>query len=178
MPKLKSIDVTLKVPEVFELKGTWEADEAQQLAAWEIYVELVTRIAVVELQSGAGVLREALTSLHDLFQITREVLRRGGPGVARPAKKGALSLGMIAVDILNLALRPFLSRWHAPLLAWEAKRPEERSVAEHEAAWPKNEEMRTDLRAVQAVLRDYADLLGTAAGVPPLVLDRGSGSSQ
>lgn len=38
-------------------------------------MELVTRIAVVPLGSGEGILREALTSLHQLFGVTREILR-------------------------------------------------------------------------------------------------------
>jgi len=29
-----------------EISGDWEADESDQKAAWELYVELVTRIAV------------------------------------------------------------------------------------------------------------------------------------
>ena len=168
MPKLKSVEVSLKFPELFELTGTWEADEAQRLAAWEIYVELVTRIAVVTLGPGDGILREALSSLHALFGITRDVLRRGGPSLAKPAKKGALSFGIIAVDVLNRGVRPFLARWHPALQGWEAGRAAGKSVADHEAAWPKNVQMRAELEAVQRVLRSYADLLGTVAGVPSL----------
>jgi hypothetical protein len=168
MAKLKSVEVRIKFPELFELAGTWEADEAQRLAAWEIYVELVTRVAVVALGPGDGVMREALTSLHDLFDITRGVLRKGGPDLARPAKVGALSLGIIAVDVLNRAVRPFLARWHPLLLAWEVNRPATQSAADHEAAWPTNAAMRSELAAVQTILRSYADLLGTVAGVPSL----------
>jgi hypothetical protein len=168
MAKLKGVEVRLKFPELFELAGTWEADEAQRLAAWEIYVELVTRVAVVTLRPSDGVLREALTSLHDLFDITRGVLRKGGPELARPAKIGALSLGIIAVDVLNRAVRPFLARWHPLLLTWEVNRPASKSAAEHEAVWPKSAAMRADLEALQAILRSYAELLGTVAGVPSL----------
>jgi hypothetical protein len=160
------------LPEVFELAGTWEADEAQQLAAWEIYVELITRIAVVELRPGEGLLREALSSLHALFDITRGVLREGGPDLARPQKKGALSLGMIAVDVLNRALRPFLAKWHPLLLDWESQRAPGKSPARHEADWPEGGALRRDLEAVQKVMTQYADLLGQAAGVPSLVLPR------
>ena len=169
MPRFKSVDVKLSLLDMFEVTGTWEADETQQLAAWEIYVELVTRIAVVELGAGEGVLREALSSLHALFDITRGVLRKGGPDTARPQKKGALSLGMIAVDVLNRVLRPFLARWHPLLLDWEAQRPTGKSPAQHEAEWSRSGEMRADLQRVQRVMLDYADLLGTAAGVPSLV---------
>jgi hypothetical protein len=32
-----------------KLSGVWEPDQAERNAAWELYVELVTRIAVVPL---------------------------------------------------------------------------------------------------------------------------------
>lgn len=32
-----------------KLSGTWEPDSAERAAAWELYVELVTRISVVPL---------------------------------------------------------------------------------------------------------------------------------
>jgi hypothetical protein len=36
------------------LSGTWEPDQAERDAAWELYVELVTRIAVAQLGPGGG----------------------------------------------------------------------------------------------------------------------------
>jgi len=49
------------------LKGVWVADRAQIEAAWEMYVELVTRITVAPLAANEGLLREALTSMYSLF---------------------------------------------------------------------------------------------------------------
>ena len=37
-----------------EAAGHWEPDQAERDAAWELYVELVTRIAVSQLGSGGG----------------------------------------------------------------------------------------------------------------------------
>ena len=51
------------------LSGRWEPDQVERDAAWELYVELVTRIAVAQLGPGGGVLREALTSLHQFFGV-------------------------------------------------------------------------------------------------------------
>jgi hypothetical protein len=48
------------------------------------YIELVTRIAVVPLGPGGGLLRDALSNLYSLFPTTRDILRRYGPGVADP----------------------------------------------------------------------------------------------
>ena len=51
----------------------WETDSTQQNAAWALYVELVTHIAVQELADDAGLVREAMNSLHTLFGTTRQI---------------------------------------------------------------------------------------------------------
>ncbi len=90
MPRRSSFKVSLNLP--FGLGGveqTWEPDDDERRAAWELYVELSTRITTVPLQAGTGLQREALTSLYTLFGTTREILRRYGPGVAQPKGDGA-----------------------------------------------------------------------------------------
>ena len=91
---------------VLTVSGTWKPSRVERQAAWELYVELITRIAVVPLEPGAGLLREALTSLYSLFSSTREVLRRHGPAVAQPRIDDGRSFGELAVLVLNLELRP------------------------------------------------------------------------
>lgn len=51
--KLTKVSVDIKTP-FLSVKGDWEADESEQQAAWELYVELVTRIAVVEAKGSYG----------------------------------------------------------------------------------------------------------------------------
>jgi hypothetical protein len=165
MAKAKLAKVTVKLPWV---QGEWVADESQQRAAWEMYVELVTRIAVQPLGSGEGLLREALTSLHDLFGETRRILKQYGPEVATPARKGALSFGQIAVDVLNRSLRPLLARWHPLLQSHETTRPATTSPADHERAWPQADELRRELESRRAHLTAYADLLASVSGVASL----------
>lgn len=41
MAKLKSVKVNLKPPIIGEVEGTWEPDENELNAAWELYVELM-----------------------------------------------------------------------------------------------------------------------------------------
>ena len=74
----KSVEVGLDL-KFFKITGTWEPNDAERLAAWELYVELITRVAVVPLPAGEGLLREALTSLYTLFGATRDILRRARP---------------------------------------------------------------------------------------------------
>jgi hypothetical protein len=79
----KQVQVKLAIPFIGEISGIWEPDEAERRAAWELYVELVTRVAVVQLGPVEGLLREALSSLREVFGITREILRRYGPAVTQ-----------------------------------------------------------------------------------------------
>jgi hypothetical protein len=168
--KLKSVKVGLKLP-LLTLEGIWEADQAQQEAAWELHVELATRIAAVHLADNEGLSREALSSLYSIFASTREILRRNGPAVGRPQKNGQLTFASIAVAVLNLALRPVLAKWHPLLLDHEAKRPPGMSSWEWEQPehWDKARELRAALNTVRAPLRAYADLLAQAADVASLL---------
>lgn len=173
MPKLSSVQVSLKLPYLLEVQGTWEPDERERDAAWEMYVELVTRIATVELRPYEGLLREALTSLYSLFGTTREILRKHGPAVAQPKRGGQLSFGYLAVAILNGALRPFLAKWHPLLEDHEASRPEGVSRLDHEKRWEHQALLRHELIEVRETLLRYADLLAKVTGVQSLVIPVG-----
>jgi hypothetical protein len=148
-------------------------DADQQAAAWEIYIELVTRIAVVELGAEQGLLREALGSLHSLFGTIRSILRRHGPSVARGGTFEASEVSVLAMAILNDVLRPLLANWHPQLLEHESRCPAGVSTTEHERVWTRNGEMREALALARVRLADYARLLAVAAAVPhPLVSSR------
>jgi hypothetical protein len=169
MPDLKSIEVSLNLPwGLGGVKGTWAPDEHERDAAWEMYVELITRVAVEELGPGEGLLREALTSLYSLFQTTRGILREHGPSVARAKGGGDYSFGQLAVIILNEVLRPLLAKWHPLLSDWESRRPSDVSQLEHERRWPENAGLREELDAIRPTLSQYAAMLADAARVPRL----------
>ena len=139
----------------------FEPDEVQQRAAWELYVELTTRIAVQPLGPNEGLLREALSSLYSIFGATREILRQAGPSVAQ----GPNSFGPMAIEVLNKGLRPFLAKWHPLLLAHEQKRQPETTARDHERAWEKTTELRQELAKAQEQMMIYAEALALIAGV-------------
>jgi hypothetical protein len=171
----KSVAVSLNLPfGLGGVTGTWEPDQSEKLAAWEMYVELVTRIAVVELGPSEGLLSEALTSLYSLFATTREILREKGPSVAQAKGQGDYSFGYLAVVILNRVLRPVLAKWHPLLVDHESRRSPGSSAVEHEMAWNRSSELRQVLAEVRKSLVEYADLLASVAGVPPLSIESGA----
>jgi hypothetical protein len=142
--------------------GKWVVNRDQRKAAWEMYVELITRVSILPLAADQGLLREALSSLHIMFGETRRILRDYGPEIARPPKRNHYSFGAIAVEVLNLWLRPFLSTWHPRLVEYEQAHPG------HEDQWPHAQALRDDLRLLQFRLNAYADLLAQVCDIPAL----------
>jgi hypothetical protein len=159
--KLKKVSVSLP----FGLgSAEWEADPTQRRAAWALYVELVTRVAVQELADDAGLVREAMNSLYTLFGTTREILRGAGPDVGASRN----SVGGLAIAVLNKGLRPFLSKWHPRLQVWETQRPNGKSIKEHEQAWSEETILRQELATLRGELEVYAQALAKVAGVDEL----------
>ena len=170
MANLTSVKISLKLPFIGGVEGTWEPDERERNASWEMYVELVTRISVTELKPGEGLLREALSSIYSLFSTTREILRQYGPSVAQPKGDGKLSFGYLAVTILNVALRPVLAKWHPLLLDYESTKEPSISPVNHESTWDRSGELRQALNDVRSVLIEFADYLAQVANVPSLII--------
>lgn len=141
--------------------ASWEADPTERNAAWELYVELVTRVAVQSLNPQEGLVREAMNSLYSLFGSTREILRKAGPKVGASHD----SVGGIAIRVLNDGLRPFLSKWHPLLLEWEEKKEDGVSPQAHEKGWDKEQTVRGELDSLRQKLSQYANALGLIAGV-------------
>lgn len=138
-----------------------ENDEAQMRAAWSLYVELSTRISTVPLDEGTGILREALTSLYNMFNITRKILRDAGPDIAQ----GPNSLGAIAIDVLNIGLRPLLVKWHPMMKNYEEKKPAELTTVQHEHNWEYAAEFRKELEEVRQQMVIYVEALAQIAGI-------------
>jgi hypothetical protein len=173
--RLSEFTVSISFPGVGGINGKWQPDDRERDAAWEMYVELVTRVAVVELGPGEGLIREACTSLYSLFETTRAILRKYGPTVAKSKGDDMVSFGSLSVTILNAAVRPFLARWHPILLDYEGRRPAGVSALEHEQAWEHNAAVREELARIRLSLIQYADLLAEVADVdrliPPVLTD-------
>ncbi|MFC7304564.1 hypothetical protein ACFQVC_10100 [Streptomyces monticola] len=148
-------EVKVTVPQVSELTFVVNNDARQ--VAWQLFIESVTRVSAQRLDNEDGLLRESLTSLHGLFATTRETLK-----VSRPSThvSAGLTVECLAVNFLNLELRPFLSRWHPRLSAFEQSAPDS-----PEEDWPLAAECRDDLRRLQRNARQYVLAFARLAGV-------------
>ena len=121
---------------------------ADKDAAWDLYVEMLTRITTQPLPSEVGDEKTALDSVYSLFPTTREILRRRG--------RSAIQFSKIAVPMLNQIVRPFTAKWHRESLEGAFENP------------AKCAEFREDLTALRKDLRNYSSMLADIAGVEDL----------
>ncbi|MGH8791661.1 MAG: hypothetical protein ACRDXX_03340 [Stackebrandtia sp.] len=165
--KASEVTVSLNIPFVGRLEGVWVPDQAERDASWELYSELVTRIAVVPLPAGEGRLRAAMNSLYSLFGLTREILKKYGPGVAAPVP-GRLNFAQVSLAMLN-GLRRTTARWHPELDAHESIRPQEVDELTHERNWEHAAALRAEIDRAREMLTDFARLLNQVADVSSLL---------
>lgn len=141
--------------------------KAQEQLAWTTYVHIATRVSTVPMSDDEGLDREALDSLHALFDVLRHALTDAGPSVARFDGNGT-PIGVAVSVMLNVVIRPFLSRWHPRLQVHEAHRPPDRSAHEHELAWEHHSLFREDLRTIQDGLTRFCVALEESLELGPL----------
>lgn len=122
--------------------------EDDQTAAWDMYVELITRITTQPLAKDSGDEETALTSVYNMFGITRDILKTKG--------RQAQQFTKIAVIVLNQIIRPFTAKWHKKKL---------------EGAFNSSEDCKTfrdELYVLQNQLKCYSHLLADLAKVEDL----------
>lgn len=136
---------------------------AQLDAVNALYVELTNRVVAQSLRAkdgtdaepeDAGNLREAMTSIYKAVVMIRETLKDLPTDEQR-------TLELALRGLINNALRPFLSRWHPRLKAWE-------DTSRPESLWPLARLCRDDLEITRGnallYLMSLAEGLGIAEG--------------
>lgn len=162
-------EVVVNVPQLSRI--TFAVTKDRRGLAYRIVNQMATRIAVQRLDDDAGDAREALDSLHALFGWLRTALDEE-PGSHPP---GRPNVDVLAMNMLNCQLRPFLAYWHPRLRDW-------RSANEHapESEWPENRRFRQELVQLQDALRpmavafakmagyaDWTEIIGLSPDTPP-----------
>ena len=96
---LENWDMTsLKINLKF-LEMEWKPNDEDAAAAWELYVELLTRITTQPLDIAHGDKKTALDSIYSLFATTRQVLKNN--------TRHCTEFSKIAIVVLNQVIRPF-----------------------------------------------------------------------
>ncbi|CAB5508196.1 hypothetical protein [uncultured Gammaproteobacteria bacterium] len=135
---------SLKIKTPF-LDMEWKPQDEDKNAAWELYIELLTRITTQPLDDAHGDEETALKSVYSIFPITREVIKGNG--------RHCIEFTKIAIVVLNQVIRPFTAKWHKLSVQGEFSNPES------------CQEFREELAELQAVLNIYTKMLGDMAGI-------------
>jgi hypothetical protein len=130
------------------LEAEFAPRDPDRAAAWELYIELLTRTTTKYLPPEDGDEMTALDSIYAIFKETREILRRQSSGCGEFAK--------LAIPVLNQVIRPFTAKWHPLSLASAFQDP------------ARCREFRAELAALQPRLRNYARALAAMAEVEDL----------
>ena len=139
--------VSLKISVPY-LEMEWAPKDADRDAAWELYIELLTRITTQPLPQEDGDEETALKSVYAIFGLTRDTIKRHGRACREFTK--------LAIVVLNQIVRPFTAKWHRLSL----------HGAFADAA--RCAEFRGELGQLQEQLREYTRMLGDLAGVEDL----------
>src|ERR1039457_1984566 len=91
------------------LEAEFAPHDADRAAAWELYIEMLTRVTTQNIAPEDGDEKTALDSVHAIFSLTREILKHHGSDCNEFAK--------LAIPVLNQIIRPFTAKWHRLLLA-------------------------------------------------------------
>jgi len=126
----------------------WAPQEADKDAAWDMYIELLTRITTQALPNDDGIEQTALESIYTVFGITREIIKTHG--------RNCEGFARIAIVILNQVIRPFTAKWHK-LSTEGAFDNKEKCVL-----------FRSELSELQTKLTNYCKMLAEISGVEDL----------
>lgn len=122
--------------------------DADKDAAWDLYVEMLTRIVTQPLPLESGDEKASLESVYSLVPTTRDILRHHG--------RSAIQFSKVAVPVLNQIIRPFTAKWHKESLAGAFDDESKRTL------------FREELDGLQAELRNYSRMLAEIASVEDL----------
>jgi len=145
---LENWDMTsLRIKTPF-LDMEWEPRDEDKSAAWELYIELLTRITTQPLPQSSGDEKTALNSVYTLFPLTREIIKRNG--------RYCIEFTKIAIVVLNQVVRPFTAKWHKLSLNGTLDTEEGAS------------QFRSELAYLQETLKRYSRMLADMASVEDL----------
>lgn len=140
---------SLKITVPF-LEMDWAPKDKDKDAAWELYIELLTRITTQPLVAEHGDEKTALESVYKIFQLTRETIKHHG--------RECIEFTKIAVVVLNQIIRPFTAKWHLLVLEHAFRDSEKCRI------------FREELSVLQSKLQIYTKMLAQMAGVEDLTV--------
>lgn len=155
-----------------------ELSEADRQCAWELYCELVSRVALVGKQDARGELvfigelySDSLDSVHAFFREARALMRRYPVGrISGDDRRN--HLGFFIAALLEVAIRPFLEKWQATYRHWWRRSTDSdpgRSPFERQQAFAHLDAMLADWRELRRFCRAAAKELTETFDLPDVM---------
>lgn len=137
------------------------ANREDTRVAYQLWVELSTRKIGLPIDFDDDVIVEIYDSWFQFFGITRDLIKDIPPSKLRSGKS-IQGLIRLAIDVLNIGLRPHLTRWQARFRRWyEAESRKEENLLvepqELQKKFPRYDELRDDMERVNAHLIFYRE---------------------
>jgi hypothetical protein len=121
------------------------ANTADLQIAYKIWVELSTRKIGLPIDLDHDVLLEVYDSWYEFFSVTRNHIK--DVPATRFRRKETEQIIRLSIDILNLEVRPHLTRWQARFRRW------------YEQQLAKEENQTADPQSIQAMFPQYDELV-------------------
>jgi len=144
-----------------------ELSEEDRQCAWELYTEIVTRLAVngrdceeLANQFEGEVYAESFSSLYSFFKEARGIMRKFPVG--RIENVSEYHLGKFTCAIMNDVMRPFLEKWQGKYRHWycqERSCNPDKTPFDIQENYPELSEMLNDWSDLRYVMREVAGRL-------------------
>lgn len=128
--------------------------------AYRLWVELSTRKIGLPVDLNDDVVAEVYNSWYEFFSVTRQLVKE--VPVSKLRRSDTQKVVRLSIDVLNVGLRPHLTKWQARFRHWyraalERDATSDLSPQQIQQTFPHYTELKTDLEAVNKRLIDYRD---------------------
>lgn len=141
-------------------KLTLRPNNTDRQIAYQIWVELSTRKIGLDIELEDDVIVEIYNSWHEFFSVTRSLIK--DVPVSRFRRKDTEKIIKLSIEVLNIGLRPHLTKWQARFRRWyenalEAEGNRDFSPQDLQKKHPRYSEMANDLIDVNGRLIKYRE---------------------
>lgn len=128
--------------------------------AYKIWVELSTRKIGLAIDLEHDVISDIYDSWFNFFSVTRELIKE--VPVQKFARPGTEKIVRLSIEVLNVGIRPHLTRWQARFRRWYDRQLDNSEYAEDhpqeiQRRFPEFSALESDLMAVNARLMSYRE---------------------
>ncbi len=153
----KSIDIDEVTLGIGNSKVTLKYNRKSQEIAYKLWVELSTRKIGIEFEPDNDVISDIYDSWYKFFSVARELLKELPPEQI----EGSKQLIELTEEVLNIGLRPHLTKWQAKYRLWRESNVNDGTDTPQafQKKYPEYSELEKDLVQANKQLMEYKRLM-------------------